>query len=128
MAYSASRTVKLFWADRDGKADPVYTNVLGTNAQMAATALYDGTVNAMWYNVGPLPNNLTVIDAASGISKFWFEVDEGDGSAVRTEDQDGAAFVLQDAVMLADSTCNNGTIARIDIAVSTRMRRSFCEP
>ena len=121
MAYSASRTIKLLWADRDGKTDPAYTNVLGTNAQMAATALYDGTVNAMWYNVGPLPDNLTVIDADSGISKFWFEVDEGNGSVATTEDQGRAGFAVQDVVMVANSSCvvASTDTAPIQIVVSS---------
>ncbi|KAM5540907.1 hypothetical protein V8D89_005551 [Ganoderma adspersum] len=119
IAYSASRTIKLLWADRDGKTDPAYTDVLSTNAQMAAAALYDGTANSLWYNVGLLPNNLTVIDAASGISKFWFEVDEGNGSVATTEDQGGAGFAAQDVVIVANSSCvvESTSTAHIQIAV-----------
>nr|VWO95589.1 Histidine kinase [Ganoderma boninense] len=117
--YSASRSIKLLWADRDGKTDPAYSSVLGTDEQMAATALYDGTFGAQWYSIGPLSDNFTVVDAATGISKFWFEVDEGNGSAGTTEDQGGLGFAVQDVVMVANSSCiveSTGT-ARIQIAV-----------
>ena len=65
-----------------------------------------------------------MVDEATGISKFWFEVDEGDGSAVQTEDQNGLGFALQDSVMFANSSCQTtsatlGAIARIDVAVSS---------
>ncbi|PIL35211.1 hypothetical protein GSI_03001 [Ganoderma sinense ZZ0214-1] len=115
-AYSVSRSIKLLWADRDGKTDPAYSSVLGTNEQMGATALYDGTFDAQWYNIGPLSDNFTVIDAATGISKFWFEVDEGNATM---EDQGGVGFAVQDVVMVANSSCvvqSTGT-ARIQIAV-----------
>ena len=128
MSESSTRSIKLLWADRAGTTHAAYTDVLAHSSNMAATNQAGDQTVALWYQIGAFDKNFTPLDEQTGISKFWFEVDEGDGSAVRTEDQDGAAFVLQDAVMLADSTCNNGTIARIDIAVSTRMRRSFCEP
>ncbi|KAI1789406.1 hypothetical protein LXA43DRAFT_584251 [Ganoderma leucocontextum] len=118
MVSSASRSIKLLWADRDGKTDPAYAGVLSTNAQMAASALYDGMVDALWYNVGPLSSNFTVIDATSGISKFWFEVDEGNGSAATTENQGGAGFPVQEVVMVANSSCIASTgNAHIQIAV-----------
>ena len=121
MVYSSSRSVKLLWTDRNGKTDNTYSSVLSTNEQMAAIALYDGTVNALWYNVGPPLTNYTVVDAAMGISKLWFEVDEGDGSVAKVEDQGGAGFAVQDAVMIANSSCvvqSTGN-AHIQIAVSS---------
>ena len=113
----------MFWCDRSGNN----RDCRGvTRSSVPVKAVQDDP------NVSPVTlklgyyfmnyNFIVPIDSSQSIARFWFEVDEGDGSAVRTEDQDGAAFVLQDAVMLADSTCNTGTIARIDIAVSTRMR------
>ena len=71
---------------------------------MVASALYNGNVSALWYNIGPLSTNYSAIDETAGISKFWFEVTEGDGS-VTTEDQNGAGFLVQDSVMVANSTC-----------------------
>ncbi|RPD56155.1 heme peroxidase [Lentinus tigrinus ALCF2SS1-7] len=118
MSESSSRTIKLLWADRSGNTDASYTGVLSHASNWAGTNKA-GQTTALWYKIGSLNQTQPEIDIdeETGISKFWFEVDEGDGSAVRTEDQNGAAFVLQDAVMLADSTCNNGTLVHIDIAV-----------
>ena len=89
---------------------------------MGATALYDGTFAAQWYNVGPPSDNFTVVDAATGISKFWFEVDEGSGGATTTvEDQGGVGFAVQDVVMVANSSCvvESTSTAHIQIAVSS---------
>ena len=89
---------------------------------MTATMLYGGetSVTSMWYNIGPLSQNYTVLDAAKGISKLWFEVDEaGDGTAVRTEDQGGIGFAVQDSVMVAASSCADDSLVHVDIAVSS---------
>ena len=120
MIYSPSRSVKLLWTDRNGKTDSTYSSVLSTNEQMAAIALYDGTASALWYNVGPSSTNYTIVDAATGISKFWFEVAEGDGSTTKVEDQGGAGFAVQDVVMIANSSCvvQPTSNAHIQIAVS----------
>ena len=94
---------------------------MGHTPDMVSGALYGGAidVDATWYSVGPLSTNFTVLDASAGLSKVWFELDEaGDGASVVTEDQGGVGFVLQDTVMLAASSCRDGGVARVDIAVS----------
>ncbi|RDX47274.1 heme peroxidase [Lentinus brumalis] len=121
-AESSSRSVKIVWADRAGQTNSSYTDVLSTNADMVASALNDGNFTSVWYNIGAAATNFSILDDSAGISKFWFEVDEGDGSGVRTEDQDGVGFALQAALMLADSSCETisstfSSIATIDIAV-----------
>ena len=63
-----------------------------------------------------LPISLADIDPAKGFGGFWFEVDEGDGNAVK-KDQDGAGFALPtDKIMLAEGTCEK----TINVAVSGR--------
>ncbi|KAI0720710.1 heme peroxidase [Cerioporus squamosus] len=118
---SSSRLVKIIWADRAGQADPSYADVLSTNPDMVASALNDGNFTSVWYNVGAAGKNYSTLQESAGISKFWFEIDEGDGSGARTEDQDGVGFALQDTLMLADSSCETSSetsvIATIDIAV-----------
>ncbi|KAI0718229.1 heme peroxidase [Cerioporus squamosus] len=116
MSESSSRSMKLLWADRSGNTAASYVDVLSHTSDMKATDKAGQTVS-LWYQIGSLATKLINIDEQTGISKFWFEIDEGDGSAPRTEDQDGAGFVLQDTAMIADSTCRNGSVARIDIAV-----------
>ncbi|KAL0575767.1 hypothetical protein V5O48_006210 [Marasmius crinis-equi] len=92
------RTVKLFWSDRQGSACPSP----GCSASPSDTFGDSGT---------PMTNKAglslsfyefdTKINMTSSISKFWFEVDEGDGSAVARVDDDGAGFpIVQDAVLL----------------------------
>ncbi|RPD56148.1 heme peroxidase [Lentinus tigrinus ALCF2SS1-7] len=129
-AESTSRSAKIVWADRAGKTDTSYTDVLSTNADMVASALNGGNFSVLWYNVGPIDKNFSVLEETAGISKFWFEIDEGDGSGVRTEDQNGVGFVLQDSVMLADSSCEitsssgSSSNATIDIAVRADIQPS----
>ena len=77
-------------------------------------------IHTTWYHIGPLSQNFTLLDESAGLSKFWFEIDEGDGTAPVVADQDSVGFVLQDKVMLSNSSCiesGSGT-AHIDIAVS----------
>ncbi|EJF61036.1 heme peroxidase [Dichomitus squalens LYAD-421 SS1] len=122
VAESDAPSVKLIWADREGKTDSSYTGVLGHNDQMVASALYNGNVSALWYNIGPLSTNFTVVNETVGISKFWFEVSGGD-SSIKTEHQNGVGFPIQDTVMLANSSCTApapdglSSIAHIQIAV-----------
>ena len=83
---------------------------------MAHTANMSGSAQAkryttLWYGN---TNGLADIDPAKGFGGFWFEVDEGDGNAVK-KDQDGAGFALPtDKIMLAEGTCEK----TINVAVS----------
>ena len=102
---------------------------MGHTSDMISGALYGGAtpIDATWYSVGPLSTNFTVIDASAGLSKVWFELDEaGDGASVVTEDQGGVGFVLKDTVMLAASSCRDGGVARVDIAVSRQIPSRPC--
>ena len=122
MTESASRTISILWADRTGATHPAYHDVLGHTPAMVSPALNDGPVSVAWYGVGPLERNFTLVDAAAGISRAWFVVDDGTSGAPRTEDQGGAGFALQDALMPANTSCvtfgSDGSVATVDIAVS----------
>ena len=107
------------WADRTGKTEPAYVEILDRTSDMHSTAKNDGDFTSVWYHVGSVSKKFATVDAAAGVSKFWFEVDEGDGTGMRVEDQDGVGFALQDTAMLADSSCMKPDFSpRIDIAVS----------
>jgi hypothetical protein len=69
----------------------------------------------VWYN---FPSKGALIDSSTGISKFWFEVEEDGKQWV--EDQDGQGFPLQTKVLVADTSCftSDFTSMHIDIAVS----------
>ena len=83
---------------------------------MAHTANMTGSAQAKRYTTLWYGNTagLADIDPAKGFGGFWFEVDEGDGNAVK-KDQDGAGFALPtDKIMLAEGTCEK----TINVAVS----------
>ncbi|RPD54679.1 heme peroxidase [Lentinus tigrinus ALCF2SS1-7] len=119
MPESNSRTVKFVWEDRTGKKDPSYAVELGHTPLMASHGLNDGPFTALWYSVGPITKNFTLLDESTGISKFWFEIDEGDGSAGKVEDQGGLGFPLADTIMVAATTCTDtaASAVRFDVAV-----------
>ncbi len=119
MPESSSRTVKFVWADRTGKKDPSYSVELGHTPVMASHGLNDGPFTALWYSVGPITKNFTLLDEAAGISRFWFEIDEGDGSATRNEDQGGLGFALPDTIMVSATSCTDNAVSamRLDVAV-----------
>jgi hypothetical protein len=75
---------------------------------------------SVWYN---LPSNGALIDSSTGISKFWFEVEEDGKQWV--EDQDGQGFPLQTKVLVADTSCITSDFANfhVDIAVSDCLNR-----
>ncbi|KIK56950.1 hypothetical protein GYMLUDRAFT_229970 [Collybiopsis luxurians FD-317 M1] len=93
-----SRTVTLLWADRQGLFCPpsgcsqpsnstenVFFTIIGQMQEVTATRY---------------PFNAT-INATSSISKFWFEINENDGSEPITVDNGGAGFVIdQDSVFV----------------------------
>ncbi|KAI0718223.1 hypothetical protein C8T65DRAFT_737454 [Cerioporus squamosus] len=112
--------VRIMWANRAGHTDPSHADVLSTNDDMLASALHDGNFTSVWYNIGPTGENFATRVDAAGLSKFWFEIDEGDRSGIRTEDQNGVGFVLQDVVMLADSSCESFDTSSITIDVAVR--------
>ena len=89
---------------------------------MTGSSVYGGTtpaIDLLWYHMGPIPSNSTLIDATTGLSKFWFAIDDaGDGTDVRIEDQNGLGFAMQDTVVFSASTCTDTPgFLRVDIAV-----------
>ena len=119
MTESGTRTVKFIWADRTGKQDPSYSIELGHTPLMASHGLNNSPFISLWYSVGPITQNFTLLDESTGISKFWVEIDEGDGSGARIEDQNGLGFALPDTVMVAATTCTDtaASAVRFDVAV-----------
>jgi hypothetical protein len=70
----------------------------------------------VFYAFSPVPQQFLSLDAAAGITKMRFTVDD------ELEDQDGLGFPLQDSVVLAASSClnfsfNGSLSGRVDIAV-----------
>lgn len=119
MPENLSRKITLHWADRYGNRCAECAAQLSHTPDQVGTA-YSGTNHsALWYSI-PSGEDAPRVDAATGISKFWFEVNEGDGSKNDVKDQDGVGFPLQDVVVVRNTTCfdtKNGSKLRVDIAV-----------
>ncbi|KAH9483912.1 WSC domain-containing protein [Psilocybe cubensis] len=98
---NANRNVTLFWCDRYGDN----MNCTGkTNTALPVKTLVDDP------NVSPITKSLgyyflnynfiVPIDSAASIAKFWFEVDEHDGSKVTTYNNGGNGYIIdQDQVL-----------------------------
>lgn len=120
MAPNVDRSITLRWADRSGMPCADCTAPLGHTEDQVSSAHSGTDHTALWYSFGATETSVVRVDAAAGISRFWFEIDEGASAGVRTEDQSGEGFALQDTVMVANSTCldvGNGRTATLDIAV-----------
>ncbi|KIK56945.1 hypothetical protein GYMLUDRAFT_173768 [Collybiopsis luxurians FD-317 M1] len=98
MNNNPSRTVTLLWADRQESFCP----------SSGCSQQSNGTQNVFFTIIGQMQGvtalryqfNAT-INATSSISKFWFEVNENDGSEPIVVDNGGAGFVVeQDSVFV----------------------------
>ena len=80
---------------------------------------------SVWYQINATDiGSFVPIDETASISKFWFEVDEGDGQ-VKVEDQNGLGFPISDSIMLTNVTCRDSQNIDFRVAVSTCMH---CAP
>jgi hypothetical protein len=119
MPDNSNRMVKFVWLDRNGQC---------TQGACSATASHDSghvttTVRnkqALWYSFS------ATVDSAKSISQFWFEVDEGNGSApTQVKSENGSPFPIEDRLFILPSkSCDrsNGddgtSTAAINFAVS----------
>ncbi|KAJ3760046.1 heme peroxidase [Lentinula raphanica] len=101
MGENPNRTVSMFWADRQGSSCPstgctvsstdnqqVFFSVIGNIQGLSATRyLFNATINP-----------------ATSISKFWFEVNENDGSDVIVVDNGGSGFVIEQDSIFVDNS------------------------
>lgn len=95
MQQNENRRVSLKWNDRLG-GDAVYTAAHTNIARGVGTPLSAALgLNPVRYWFAPTLNSTT------SVSKFWFEVDEGDGQIIRI-DNGGAGYpIAQDSVLIA---------------------------
>ncbi|KAJ3767733.1 heme peroxidase [Lentinula raphanica] len=91
MGENPNRTVTVLWADRQGSSCPstgFFFSVIGNIQGLSATRyLFNATINP-----------------ATSISKFWFEVNENDGSDVIIEDNGGSGFVIEQDSIFVDNS------------------------
>jgi hypothetical protein len=68
---------------------------------------------------GPPATENALVDPKSGVSKIWFTATEK--GRTKTYDQDGVGFVVQDTLLLGNSSCiglaNNALFPRLKVAV-----------
>ncbi|GAW08282.1 l-ascorbate oxidase [Lentinula edodes] len=93
-----SRTVNMLWADRQGSSCPSSgCTSPSTGSLQASLGIFGGiqglTADRYTFNA--------TINATTSISKFWFEINENDGSDPIVVDNGGSGFVIgQDSVFI----------------------------
>jgi hypothetical protein len=77
-----------------------------------------GKYTALWY--GSTTTALATIDPTKGFGKFWYEIQDGDATTARKEDQNGKGFMLpSDGIMISSASCGtSGATPRVHVAVS----------
>lgn len=115
------RTVRVTWTNRDGSASEDNNAFLGHTFDMIGSAM-GGRRSTVWYTLEATDTpSFIALDATDSISALSFVIDEGDGSAPRSEDQSGQGFFLQDLVVFSNSTCaislNSPPAWRLAVAV-----------
>ncbi|KAF9077113.1 heme peroxidase [Rhodocollybia butyracea] len=103
---SSSATVTLFWADREGSFCP--STGCSVESSGSEQVLFD--INFVGVDVGTAERyqfNAT-INGATSISKFWFEIDNNDGSSPITIDNNGAGLVIQQDSLFVDNSRSAG--------------------
>ncbi|KAK1217999.1 hypothetical protein PQX77_019330 [Marasmius sp. AFHP31] len=120
-----TRTVALYWTDREGTACPATgcsmppISAPGLAARGSFMAVRRGLTGFPTYRFDARLNT------TNSISKFWFKVDEGDGSEPVLVDNDGAGLPIAQDDILFDTrrssffTNSNDLMLNIVIAVRT---------
>ncbi|KAJ7596092.1 heme peroxidase [Mycena floridula] len=105
LTQNKNRKVTIFWEDRAGGC-----------ASQSCSAESDGSRDVTTALTGRLGFSPTKYDftarvnATTSISKFWFKVDEGDGSAPVTVDNDGTGYeITQDRVLYVPNSSTSLT-------------------
>ncbi|EAU88828.2 hypothetical protein CC1G_01201 [Coprinopsis cinerea okayama7 len=97
-APNKNRLVKIFWCDRYG-ANKDCENRTGKTAGVASSPrIDDPQVSPLTFRAGfqfVHYDFIVPIDTEESLSKFWFEVDEKDGTKPKRHDNDGEGYVLQ---------------------------------
>ncbi|EEB91335.1 hypothetical protein MPER_10319 [Moniliophthora perniciosa FA553] len=99
LSSNAQRRVTLFWADRQGSV----CGTLGCSVQPESSRRAGFTYLTRMRGIteGTQYTFSAKVNMTSSISKFWFEIDEGDGSGPIVVDNAGSGYVIdQDTVLL----------------------------
>jgi hypothetical protein len=99
MQTNPNRVVKFAWLDRNSQCGQGQGGCLVT-ATRNDTHVTTTSRNkqALWYDFS------TTIDSTASISKFWFEIDEGDGSGSKqVNSENGSPFPVEDRLFILPS-------------------------
>jgi hypothetical protein len=97
MQTNANRVVKFVWQDRNGACSQGTCSVTATHDDSHVTTTKRNQ-QALWYDYS------ATIDSTASISKFWFEIDEGDGSGSKqVNSENGSPFPVEDRLFILPS-------------------------
>lgn len=94
MPVPPNRSVKLLWCDARGQFTNCNQRTNVASLPVAGTAVVSPITEAQGITL-PTYQFAAPIDAAASVSKFWFQVDEGDGSPVQTYNNGGQGYIIQ---------------------------------
>ncbi|KAJ3866255.1 heme peroxidase [Lentinula novae-zelandiae] len=105
MTDNPSRTVTMLWADRQGSFCPSTGCTTPSTDNLQVFFTFIGTMQGL--TADRYVFNAT-IDPTTSISKFWFEINENDGSDPIVVDNGGSGFVVeQDSVFVDNGRSEN---------------------
>ncbi|KAK1222472.1 hypothetical protein PQX77_014678 [Marasmius sp. AFHP31] len=121
-----NRKIKLFWTDREGTTTCPATGCSSESTQNEEITNDFGNgfgfigITASTYHFD------VSIDSITSISKFWFEIDEGDKSAKKVIDNGGNGYEIEQDVVLFDPARSTsgflpgtGAVQSVTVAVQT---------
>lgn len=105
MTENPSRTVTMLWADRQGSSCPPSGC---TSPSISTQEVVFSLIGNLQGLTGTRYSFNATINASTSISKFWFEINENDGSDPIVVDNGGPGFVIeQDSVFIDNSRSEN---------------------
>lgn len=116
MATNPNRVVKFAWLDRNGQCSQGTCSVTASHVDTQVTTTTRNK-QSLWYSFS------TTTDSTASISKFWFGVDEGDGTGPKQmNSEDGSPFPVEDRMFILPSkTCisnsGSGFVLKVTFAV-----------
>ncbi|KAF8635531.1 hypothetical protein AX17_003914 [Amanita inopinata Kibby_2008] len=107
---NSKRTVTMYWCDRYGKSSSCSSG--SKSAQSARTVQEDPNLSPVTYNLGKYfinYNFVVPIDPTLSISKFWFQVNENDGSKPTVYNNDGDGYQFEQDQLIFVPTSGSTT-------------------
>ncbi|KAF8825910.1 hypothetical protein HHX47_DHR6000701 [Lentinula edodes] len=105
MTENPSRTVTMLWVDRQGSSCPP---IGCTSPSISTQQVVFSLIGNLQGLTGTRYSFNATINASTSISKFWFEINENDGSDPIVVDNGGSGFVIeQDSVFIDNSRSEN---------------------